>query len=596
MSSSTRITIASSDVNAEPLTGYLDEILVYNVDLSASDRQRIEGYLAWKWNLTSKLPVAHPYYSLEAPVLTVDTIPDFTYQILATGTPTSGTTPLYASYDNGVTWKSISNTIPNTSYTFTGAKSIVWNGTVFVGGFLKGSNYTIAYSSDGLTWTDSGYNTLSDFKDVAYNNRWVAATVNPLSVSTSGATPTGWSNSGIMNTVDNSCSNVNWAGTKWIAVAMGQGNRRMITSTDGTTWSVFRSSLPSDSTWMRFANNILMVCYSGSPILEYSTNNGTSFTTSTSAAAVFTTRMNCVEWNGSIWVGVGSGSNTLGWSNDGITWTGLGTSIFSTSGNTIAWTGARWIAGGSGTNSLAYSTNGKVWTGIGTTVFSTTGFLCSRVLSASLAVSPLVYLNASTYSGSGTWLDTTPNANNATLETGSISKNAVGNGIVLNGSTSWTFPNVAAGNTWTASVWFKKTGNANASWALILTQFLTGSSINIAIGDIGGNNNGTFYGGYFSNPSWISGSGFTLTNNVWTNIQVTWNGTNLSTYINSGLIGTTQPGVSSADNGGVYRIGRGCNNDNFMVGEIGEVRIYGYALTSSEVLALYNTRAATYTS
>jgi hypothetical protein len=379
LDASARITIASTDVFSESLAGYFDEVLVFNTNLSDTNRQRIEGYLAWKWNITSKLPVTHPYYSAEPPLLSLDTLNDFTYQILATGTPTSGTTPLYASYDNGLTWKSVSNTITNTSYVFTGAKRIQWNGSVFVGGFLKNSNYTIAYSSDGLVWTDSAYSTLTDFKDVAYNNRWIAATASPLSVSTTGTTPTGWSNSGIMNTVDNYCSNVVWAGTQWVAMGSGQGNRRMLSSSDGNTWSVYRSSLSSDSTWMRFANSKLLVCYSGSPILEYSTNNGTSFTTSTSAAAVFTTRMNCVEWNGSIWVGVGSGSNTLGWSNDGITWTGIGTSIFSTSGNTVAWTGARWIAGGSGTNSLAYSTDGKAWTGIGTTVFSSTGYLCSRV-------------------------------------------------------------------------------------------------------------------------------------------------------------------------------------------------------------------------
>lgn len=46
------------------LTGYISEILVYNTALSTSDRQRIEGYLSWKWDLSAKLPTAHPYSTL----------------------------------------------------------------------------------------------------------------------------------------------------------------------------------------------------------------------------------------------------------------------------------------------------------------------------------------------------------------------------------------------------------------------------------------------------------------------------------------------------------------------------------------------------
>jgi hypothetical protein len=45
-----------------PLTGTISEILVYNATLSNTDRQIVEGYLAWKWGLQSSLPTSHPYY------------------------------------------------------------------------------------------------------------------------------------------------------------------------------------------------------------------------------------------------------------------------------------------------------------------------------------------------------------------------------------------------------------------------------------------------------------------------------------------------------------------------------------------------------
>lgn len=44
-------------------TYYPFEILMYNQYLDITDRQKIEGYLAWKWGLQASLPVGHPYKS-----------------------------------------------------------------------------------------------------------------------------------------------------------------------------------------------------------------------------------------------------------------------------------------------------------------------------------------------------------------------------------------------------------------------------------------------------------------------------------------------------------------------------------------------------
>ena len=42
-------------------TGYVGELIAFNTNLSTTQRQQIEGYLAWKWGLTSSLPSSHPY-------------------------------------------------------------------------------------------------------------------------------------------------------------------------------------------------------------------------------------------------------------------------------------------------------------------------------------------------------------------------------------------------------------------------------------------------------------------------------------------------------------------------------------------------------
>lgn len=64
--------------SVEYAAGDLAEVVVFSSALGASDRQRMEGYLAWKWGLEADLPPGHPY-ELAPPetsdVPTIDTQP-----------------------------------------------------------------------------------------------------------------------------------------------------------------------------------------------------------------------------------------------------------------------------------------------------------------------------------------------------------------------------------------------------------------------------------------------------------------------------------------------------------------------------------------
>jgi alpha-tubulin suppressor-like RCC1 family protein len=82
---------------------------------------------------------------------------------------------------------------------------------------------------------------------------------------------------------------------------------------------------------------------------------------------------NRVAWNGTLWIATGSGPFTMAYSYDGLNWTGINTSPFSTRGNGLTWNGVLWVATGSGTHTLAYSSDGIIWIGLGTTIFSTEG-------------------------------------------------------------------------------------------------------------------------------------------------------------------------------------------------------------------------------
>ena len=46
--------------------GSLSELLVYSATLTSTQRQSVEGYLAWKWGVKPSLPATHPFYSLPA--------------------------------------------------------------------------------------------------------------------------------------------------------------------------------------------------------------------------------------------------------------------------------------------------------------------------------------------------------------------------------------------------------------------------------------------------------------------------------------------------------------------------------------------------
>jgi len=53
--------IGSSGGTAEFFNGYVSEICITGNAVSTDIRQKLEGYLAWKWGLEANLPAAHPF-------------------------------------------------------------------------------------------------------------------------------------------------------------------------------------------------------------------------------------------------------------------------------------------------------------------------------------------------------------------------------------------------------------------------------------------------------------------------------------------------------------------------------------------------------
>lgn len=53
--------LGSSGNGGSLLTGDYSEFLVFDSQLSTTNQQLVEGYLAWKWGLQGNLPAGHPY-------------------------------------------------------------------------------------------------------------------------------------------------------------------------------------------------------------------------------------------------------------------------------------------------------------------------------------------------------------------------------------------------------------------------------------------------------------------------------------------------------------------------------------------------------
>jgi hypothetical protein len=63
----TSIYIGTRADSVTTLTASVAEVIVYSTTPTATQRQQIEGYLAWKWGLVASLPASHPYKNYPPP-------------------------------------------------------------------------------------------------------------------------------------------------------------------------------------------------------------------------------------------------------------------------------------------------------------------------------------------------------------------------------------------------------------------------------------------------------------------------------------------------------------------------------------------------
>ena len=233
------------------------------------------------------------------------------------------------SYD-GESW----NYNPTTFAFAEKCNTLEWNGFVWVagGGYYNQDNspYTLAYSHDGINWSP-----VTNF------------------------------------TFTGSCNSISWNGTMWLAGGSSNseyqtenGNVHLAYSYDGVNWKGVNYAPFTDSCQVVANNGTIWVAYETQRM--YYSYDGINWNSTICNNCESDTPINCIAWNGIIWVAGGTPllpneSNILSYSFDGITWNGVTTqTIFSNFVSSIGWNGTMWLAFGDSVT-VGYSYDGINW-------------------------------------------------------------------------------------------------------------------------------------------------------------------------------------------------------------------------------------------
>ncbi len=256
------------------------------------------------------------------------------------------------------------------------------SGQVYPGTFwvAAGAYNAVANSSDGVTWTDAGSLAISVNNFDRNASLVVGVGINPsgsqvnLVTSSDGLT---WNSK---NIGVGQGYGIFWDGSKFLlgSAASFFGNLNFAYSSDGITWNASKLDITGSIHGFSYGNGVyVMACAYAFPYeaqmhnsLAYS-SNGLSWTGL--GETIFSQAAYSVCFGNGMFVAAGQGTNTLAYSSDGQNWTG-NSSMFSISGNAVCYGNGVFVAVGNGSsNTIAYSTDGQNWNGLGTSIFGYTG-------------------------------------------------------------------------------------------------------------------------------------------------------------------------------------------------------------------------------
>lgn len=135
---------------------------------------------------------------------------------------------------------------------------------------------------------------------------------------------------------------------------------------------------------------------------------------------------------------------------------------------------------------------------------------------------------------------------------------------------TFSLNNAIGAGTKSIALWYKFTGTSSTSRVLLYNNVSGSSMLYVANGFVGVNNTQT--------------TTYSLTNNQWYHMVMTFNGTTGNLYINGELVTP----ITSITNNTITMIGNNNTGQMAAVGVLDDVRVYSYELTQSNAFSLYN--------
>jgi hypothetical protein len=138
----------TDQTGASNFSGYIGEILLFNTQLGTTDREKIEGYLAWKWGLQASLPASHTYLSAPPGGFTPLTVSGIGLQVWLDGADPAGTGTAPADTASISTWTDKSGN----GYNFTATSAATYS-TTNKAPYFNNNYYTSTYTAAPVTET-----------------------------------------------------------------------------------------------------------------------------------------------------------------------------------------------------------------------------------------------------------------------------------------------------------------------------------------------------------------------------------------------------------------------------------------------------------
>ena len=192
-------------------------------------------------------------------------------------------------------------------------------------------------------------------------------------------------------------------------------------------------------------------------------------------------------------------------------------------------------------------------------------------------------------SGNNIWYDSSVNYNTLGVYSGSpLSSNGF---VYFNGSASYLSYGIPIVNTWTLSIWFKSTDGTVDNCPLVGEPNANGQRNCFIDYDTSSNVRGGFM---ISGSSNTYGTSVSVPVAIWTFMTVSYDGTNITTYINGSNVGTSNVGSQIMSSDTNFRLG-GLEGTPLFKGFVGEFSLHNRALSNLEVFYNYNITSNIYT-